>query len=99
MHAAGNLMRAQKPDVNVFTALRAVRQQHGARAAAERYGRLQATFPFGGRALDRRHPILRGKNTTQEEFFHTFNALIEGKQQIILTCDRYPKEVENLEPR
>ena len=40
-----------------------------------------------------------GKNTTQEEFFHTFNALIEGKQQIILTCDRYPKEVENLEPR
>ena len=40
-----------------------------------------------------------GKNTTQEEFFHTFNALFEGKQQIILTCDRYPKEVENLEPR
>ncbi|MEO6967672.1 MAG: chromosomal replication initiator protein DnaA [Rhodanobacteraceae bacterium] len=40
-----------------------------------------------------------GKDTTQEEFFHTFNALVEGKQQIILTCDRYPKEVENLEPR
>jgi len=40
-----------------------------------------------------------GKNTTQEEFFHTFNALFEGKQQIILTCDRYPKEVDNLEPR
>lgn len=40
-----------------------------------------------------------GKDTTQEEFFHTFNTLVEGKQQIILTCDRYPKEVENLEPR
>ena len=40
-----------------------------------------------------------GKNTTQEEFFHTFNALFDGKQQIILTCDRFPKEVENLEPR
>jgi chromosomal replication initiator protein len=40
-----------------------------------------------------------GKNTTQEEFFHTFNALFDGKQQIILTCDRYPREVENLEPR
>src|SRR5690606_3346037 len=40
-----------------------------------------------------------GKNTTQEEFFHTFNALFEGKQQIILTCDRYPREVDNLEPR
>ena len=40
-----------------------------------------------------------GKNTTQEEFFHTFNALFDSKQQIILTCDRYPKEVNNLEPR
>ena len=40
-----------------------------------------------------------GKDTTQEEFFHTFNALFEGKQQIILTCDRYPKEVDSLEPR
>jgi chromosomal replication initiator protein len=40
-----------------------------------------------------------GKDRTQEEFFHTFNALFEGKQQIILTCDRYPREVENLEPR
>ena len=40
-----------------------------------------------------------GKDTTQEEFFHTFNALFESKQQIILTCDRYPKEVDKLEPR
>lgn len=40
-----------------------------------------------------------GKDRTQEEFFHTFNALFEGKQQIVLTCDRYPKEVEGLEPR
>ena len=40
-----------------------------------------------------------GKDRTQEEFFHTFNALFDGKQQIILTCDRYPREVEGLEPR
>ena len=40
-----------------------------------------------------------GKDRTQEEFFHTFNALFDGKQQIILTCDRYPREVESLEPR
>ena len=43
--------------------------------------------------------FLIGKDTTQEEFFHTFNALFESKQQIILTCDRYPKEVDKLEPR
>lgn len=40
-----------------------------------------------------------GKERTQEEFFHTFNALFDGKQQIVLTCDRYPKEYDNLEPR
>lgn len=40
-----------------------------------------------------------GKDRTQEEFFHTFNTLFDGKQQIILTCDRYPREVEGLEPR
>ncbi len=40
-----------------------------------------------------------GKDRTQEEFFHTFNALFEGRQQIIMTCDRYPREVDGLEPR
>jgi chromosomal replication initiator protein len=40
-----------------------------------------------------------GKDRTQEEFFHTFNALLESRQQIILTCDRYPKEVDGIEAR
>ena len=40
-----------------------------------------------------------GKERAQEEFFHTFNALLEGQKQIILTCDRYPKEVSGLEER
>ncbi len=39
------------------------------------------------------------KTVSQEEFFHTFNALLEGNQQVILTCDRYPKEVEGIEDR
>ncbi|HEV7357500.1 MAG TPA: chromosomal replication initiator protein DnaA [Steroidobacteraceae bacterium] len=40
-----------------------------------------------------------GKDRSQEEFFHTFNALLESQQQVILTCDRYPKEVDGLEER
>lgn len=40
-----------------------------------------------------------GKERSQEEFFHTFNALLEGQQQIILTSDRYPKELSGIEER
>lgn len=40
-----------------------------------------------------------GKERSQEEFFHTFNALLEGGQQVILTCDRFPKEIVNMEER
>ncbi len=39
------------------------------------------------------------KERSQEEFFYTFNNLLEGQRQIILTCDRFPKEVENLDER
>ena len=39
------------------------------------------------------------KDRSQEEFFHTFNALLEGNQQVILTCDRFPKEIDGLEDR
>ena len=40
-----------------------------------------------------------GKERSQEEFFHTFNSLLDGQQQIVLTCDRYPKEIAGLEER
>ena len=40
-----------------------------------------------------------GKERSQEEFFHTFNALFEYKKQVVLTCDKYPKEIDGLEDR
>ena len=39
------------------------------------------------------------KLRSQEEFFHVFNALLEGGKQMVLTCDRYPREIEGLEER
>ncbi|UNB75761.1 DnaA/Hda family protein [Escherichia coli] len=39
------------------------------------------------------------KNDLRKSFFHTFNALLEGNQQIILTSDRYPKEINGVEDR
>ncbi|WP_199671481.1 chromosomal replication initiator protein DnaA [Salinisphaera sp. Q1T1-3] len=40
-----------------------------------------------------------GKDRSQEEFFHTFNSLLEANQRIVITCDRFPKEVDGLEDR
>jgi chromosomal replication initiator protein len=100
MHAAGNLMRAHKPDTNVMY-LRSEQFVSGMVKALQQKNMddFKRRFRSVDALLIDDIQFFAGKNTTQEELFHTFNALIEGKQQIILTCDRYPKEVENLEPR
>ncbi len=43
--------------------------------------------------------FIAGKDKTQEEFFHLFNTLFDGKNQVVLTCDKYPKDVDNLQER
>ena len=100
MHAAGNLMRRNNPDTKVLY-LRS-EQFVGAMIDALRTKNMDE-FKRRFRSVDALLiddiQFFAGKNTTQEEFFHTFNAQFEGKQQIILTCDRFPKEVDNLEPR
>jgi chromosomal replication initiator protein len=100
MHAAGNLMRERNPDCKVMY-LRS-EQFVGSMIEALR-AKSMDEFKRRFRSVDALLiddiQFFAGKDTTQEEFFHTFNALFESKQQIILTCDRYPKEVDKLEPR
>ncbi len=100
MYAAGNLMRQNNPAMRVlylrseqfFSAMMRALQDKSMDQFKRQFKQVDALL------IDDIQ-FFAGKNTTQEEFFHTFNALFDGKQQIILTCDRYPREVENLEPR
>ena len=43
--------------------------------------------------------FLGGKSRTQEEFFYLFNTMIEAHKQVVITCDKYPKEIEGIEER
>jgi chromosomal replication initiator protein len=100
MHAIGNQIRTQNKDARVAYV-------HSERFVGDMVRALQHNtindFKTAYRTLDALLiddiQFFAGKERSQEEFFHTFNALLEGQQQVILTCDRYPKEVEGLEER
>ncbi len=100
MHAVANAMRAKRPQARVAYV-------HSERFVGDMVRALQhnsiADFKQAYRTLDALLiddiQFFAGKERSQEEFFHTFNALLEGQQQVILTCDRYPKEVTGLEER
>jgi chromosomal replication initiator protein len=100
MHAVGNALRAQNPTAKVV-------YLHSERFVADMVKALQLNaitdFKRFYRSVDALLiddiQFFAGKDRSQEEFFHTFNALLEGGQQMILTCDRYPKEIDGLEER
>jgi len=100
MHAIGNLIIKNNPDAKVvylhserFVQDMVKALQHNAIDDFKRYYR-----SVNALLIDDIQFFAR-KERSQEEFFHTFNALMEGQQQIVLTCDRYPKEVSGLEER
>ena len=100
MHAVGNMIRSRNPHGRVAYV-------HSERFVGDMVKALQHNtindFKTAYRSLDALLiddiQFFADKGRSQEEFFHTFNALFEGQQQIILTCDRYPKEVDGLEER
>ena len=100
MHAVGNAIRGRNHETKVI-------YQHSEHFVADMVRALQHNtineFKQFYRSLDALLiddiQFFAGKERSQEEFFHTFNALLDGQQQIVLTSDRYPKELEGLEER
>ena len=100
MHAIGNYLVAKKPTAKVV-------YLHSETFVATMVSALQlnaiSEFKRFYRSVDALLiddiQFFSGKERSQEEFFHTFNALLEGGQQIILTCDRFHKEINGLEER
>lgn len=100
MHAIGHVIKARDPNARVTYV-------HSERFVSDMVKSLQHNtmneFKSSYRSLSALLiddiQFFAGKDRSQEEFFHTFNALLEGQNQIILTCDRYPKEVAGLEER
>ncbi len=100
MHAVGNKLRIENPGARVV-------YLHSEKFVADMVKALQLNaiteFKQFYRSVDALLiddiQFFAKKDRSQEEFFHTFNALLEGGQQMILTCDRYPKEIDGLEER
>ena len=100
MHAIGNQIRANNPDANVLYV-------NCERFVSDMVKALQHNkineFKRSYRSLDALLvddiQFLADKSRSQEEFFHTFNSLYEARAQMIITCDRYPKEIDGLQDR
>ena len=100
LHAIGNLINQHRPDFRVLylhsegfvTEMVKALQHNAIDAFKQRMRSVNALL------IDDVQ-FFAGKERSQEEFFHTFNALFESQQQIVLTSDRFPKEVEGLEDR
>ncbi len=100
MHAVGNALQMHNPSIKVA-------YLHSERFVADMVKALQLNaindFKRYYRSVDALLiddiQFFARKERSQEEFFHTFNALLEGRQQMILTCDRFPREIQGLEER
>jgi chromosomal replication initiator protein len=100
MHAIGNQIRQRNPESNIlyvncerFVSDMVKALQHSKMNEFKNYYRSLDAL------LVDDIQFLADKNRSQEEFFHTFNSLYESKAQMVITCDRFPKEIEGLEDR
>ena len=100
MHAIGNASLERNPNANII-------YLHSEKFVQDMVRALQQNSIDAFKRYYRQMDVLliddiqffAGKERSQEEFFHTFNTLLENKHQVVMTCDKYPKEIVGLEDR
>lgn len=100
MHAVGNALLKQRPNARVVYLSSEKFVSHMVAALRNKtIDEFQRYYRSLDALLIDDIQFFAGKGQSQEEFFHTFNSLMERGQQIILTCDKFPKEIDGLENR
>ncbi len=100
LHAAGHMIKQHNPNaVVVYLTSEQFVSQLVSALSSKNINQFKERYRQVDTLLIDDIQFIAGKDRSQEEFFHTFNALVDLQQQIILTCDRYPKEISNLEER
>lgn len=100
LHAIGNAVLRQRPDARVVYV-------SGERFVSDMVSALQQNRIDGFKTFYRNLDLLlvddvqflAGKERSQEEFFHVFNSMLESKNQLVMSCDRYPRDIKGLEDR
>jgi chromosomal replication initiator protein len=105
LHAIGNAIQSQEPRAKVLyvrsedfvsSMMKALRGEGNTSTAMDQFKSLYRGLDC---LLIDDIQFFAGKERSQEEFFHTFNTLYDSRQQIVMTCDRFPKELERFEQR
>ncbi|MBF0610708.1 MAG: chromosomal replication initiator protein DnaA [Magnetococcales bacterium] len=100
LHAIGNQVRQQRPDMRVlYTTSEKFMTQLINSIRFKRVFDFKENFRSVDMLMVDDIQFIAGKERTQEEFFHTFNALFESSKQIIITSDQYPNDIKDLEDR
>ena len=111
MHAIGHQLLADRPPIRVayvhsdtfindyLGALRRVRASYGRAGADQLVEQFKRSYRSVDTLLLDDVQFLAGKESSQEQFYHTLNALLQDGRQIVLTCDKLPREVSGLETR
>lgn len=100
LHAVGNAVLRERPDARVVYV-------SGERFVSDMVSALQQNRIDAFKAFYRDLDLLlvddiqflAGKERSQEEFFHVFNSMLESKNQLVMSCDRYPRDLKGLEDR